>query len=114
MTATKTDMLDLTYVPDCRGNIGDWKGRHLSAVKAPRNFETPIIGLLRSWLTYAALHEMRYESGIGEDGVLGDAWRDTGLAIHKLLDGDCGRLDCGTLSTIIHHNLAVQGFKEGE
>jgi hypothetical protein len=43
---------------------------------------------------------------------MGPEWFALGKAIHGLLDGETGRLDCGTLSTIIHDTAAAEGFPE--
>jgi hypothetical protein len=103
-------MLDLTFVPDFPSN--GWKERHLRAVAHPTGFERPIVFAFRSWIDYAKEHEKEYGTTVGKDGVLGHVWRDLGLSIHGLLDGSTGRLDCGTLSTIINKNLTEQGFPQ--
>ena len=95
--------------PDTAG----WKSRHIAAIRAPRlGFERAIVRGIRSWLEYAQAHKRRYESGIGKDGHLGEIWAAQGRALHDLLDGETGRLDCGTLSTIIHRALRAEGFGE--
>jgi hypothetical protein len=92
------------------GNIGQWQERHNAAVLSPREgFERAIVTMLRGWLEYADAHHQRYESTITNDGVLGDYWVDIGRAIHGLLDGDCGRIDCGTFSTLIHDTMEANG-----
>lgn len=90
----------------------DWRVNHLNALERPKEFEYPIVYGLHAWLTYADSHQTRYESGIGEDGVLGPAWESWGRALRELLNGDCGRLDCGTLDTILLQTLLDEGFKE--
>ena len=49
-------------------------------------------------------------SPIGEDGVLGEYWAEWGKALRGLLNGDCGRLDCGSLDTVLVDNLLEQKF----
>jgi len=66
--------------------------------------------MLRGWLTYADRHQARYHSGIGADGVLGDEWAALGHAILGLLNGETGRLDCGTLDALIRGTLVAEGF----
>lgn len=100
----------LQMVPNCSGNIGGWKERHLSAVNYPVRFEQPIIDLFKGWLLYADEHFARYESQIGEDGVLGDYWERIGDSLRGLLNGDCGRLDCGTLDGIVLDSMRVAGI----
>ena len=105
-------MKDLTYISDSPGNLGDWKGRHLKAVRHPfADKEMPFLKMLQGWLDYANSHEARFGSPVGEDHILGNAWIRLGLALSDMLEGDLGpRLDCGTLSTIIVDNLAEQGW----
>jgi len=66
--------------------------------------------MLRGWIQYAEEHQKQYESTIGEDGVLGPAWAQIGDGIRQLLNGDLGRLDAGTLDSIINDNLIEQKF----
>ena len=94
-------------MPDATG----WQKRHLDALRAPTMFEAPIVHMLVGWAQYADHHRERFESGIGDDGVFGPAWEAMGRTIHDLLDGDTGRLDCGTLSACIHDTLASEGFE---
>jgi len=73
--------------------------RHREAMEAPVGAEIPIALLWRGIVEYARRHERRFESPIGEDYVLGPHWLDMCRAFRGLLDGETGRLDCGTLST---------------
>lgn len=95
------------------GNIGDWQGRHNAAVSAPcAGTERALVSMLTGWLEYAAFHQDCWGDLIGNDGVLGEEWAAAGKAIHGLLNGSSGRLDCGTLSTVIHDTMMAQGVKE--
>lgn len=95
-------------------NTGGWQDRHRLAVnseyRAPRWQEGSIVQAIGAWCDYAATHEVRFESPIGQDYVLGPAWARWGFALRELLNGNLGRLDAGTLDTIIHDNLAEQGY----
>lgn len=91
----------------------DWLNRHTRAWTSPESgHERAVVGLIRSWLEYAEAHESSLGSNIGEDGYLGDEWRDIGLALRGLLNGETGRLDCGTLDRAILDALESAGFKE--
>lgn len=103
--------LNVNYVPNYP-NMGNWKDRHKAAILAPVGFERAIVGGLRAWIDYAAEHAARYGSGIGEDYILGPFWEDWGRCLLGLLDGETGRLDCGTLDAIIRESLMSQGFEE--
>jgi hypothetical protein len=50
---------------------------------------------------YAFCHLTTYGSPIGDDGVLGKEWEHIARAVIGLLNGDCGRLDCGTIDAAI-------------
>lgn len=100
----------LLAVPDIKGNIGNWQERHTAAVSFPRGPETPIVGLVRAWLQYADAHHRRYEDGIGEDGILGECWSKIGNELRGLLNGELGRLDGGTLDTVIYGAMKAEGF----
>ena len=103
-------MKDLRYVPDCPDETG-WRERYLYAVRHPTHeVEMPLLTMIQGWIDYARSHEARFNSRIGDDRVLGDEWFAIGAAMLGLLNGDLGRLDGGTLDTIIRDNLEEQGF----
>ncbi len=89
---------------------GEWRLRHAAAIVSPHGPEVGIVHLLRGWLAYADCHLRRYESTIGEDGFLGPEWAKIGGAIRDLLNGELGRLDAGSLDTIICNRLEENGF----
>lgn len=106
-------MRDYNYVNANYPDSSEWKARHLAAIRNPIGFELPIVSLLIGWCTYAYTHAKEYETEIGADYVLGPQWRDVGLALRGLLNGQLGRLDAGTIDSIIVTNLTVQGYGEG-
>lgn len=67
--------------------------------------------MLEGWEAYAAAHERRYEDRIGNDYCLGPYWAEVGLAIKRLLDGEVGGWDCGSLAGNITEAIETQGFK---
>jgi hypothetical protein len=99
-----------------------WVRRHNEAFDSvvrptagePRDFEACIILVLDGWLNYAEAHKARYESPIGEDGVLGAEWTRIARGIRGLLNGECGRLDCGTLDGFILRTARENGVEEEE
>jgi hypothetical protein len=93
-----------------RLNSEPWVLRHKKAIELPQGPERPIVRLLEAWLLYAEQHQERYESKIGDDGVLGKAWEAIGVALRGLLNGECGRLDCGTLDSIILDSMKENGI----
>lgn len=91
-------------------NENGWADRHDEAVKLSHlQFEQPIVAMLQGWAKYAEDHKARYESNIGDDGVLSDPWKEIGLGIRALLNGETGRLDCGTLDAFILDTLNENG-----
>ena len=90
----------------------NWKDRHRTAMADPQGPEIPIVALLGAWETYGRQHELRFESSIGDDSVLGPAWEQIGESLLTLLNGECGRLDCGTLDEMIRGTLHAEGFDD--
>ncbi len=70
----------------------------------------PVVNAIKSWLAYADKHAERYVSKVGDDGVLGLHWAAWGFALRGLLNGETGRLDCGTLDTILCETLEAEDF----
>lgn len=91
-------------------NDTGWQTRHVAALRSPHGPETGIALMLEGWAKYADAHRARYESGIGEDYVLGDEWETIGRSIRALLNGECGRFDCGTLDAFLSDTLHAEGF----
>lgn len=109
-------MKTIHYESPCTGNMGDWKGRHRRSVDSAIRLritgtqEGAIAWAIKAWCDYATAHKDRFESEIGQDYILGPAWRDWGLALRTLLNGETGLLDSGTLDTILVDNLHEQGY----
>lgn len=87
-----------------------WRTQHNMAVYQPSQHGETVAPMLRAWERYAIDHKARYGSPIGEDYVLGPEWKAIGIGIRGLLNGVCGRLDCGTLDAFILNTLAENGF----
>ena len=90
--------------------IESWKLRHANAWLNPKDAETPIVTMIKGWLAYADHHQAAYESTIGDDYVLGDEWATIGFALRGLLNGDLGRLDGGSLDSLLCNNLTTEGW----
>lgn len=108
------------YASPKLGNMNDWQGRHNQAIderlvswpsNPRRKAEAAILRALAAWERYADAHRATCDSPIGEDYVLGQHWKEWGLSLRGLLNGDVGpRLDCGTLDAFILDTLAVNGI----
>ena len=90
----------------------NWAVRHNQAVAVPKEEEYGMVHMLRGWTEYAKLHLSRCESPISDDYVLGPEWQAIGEAIRGLLNGETGRLDCGTLDAFILDTMRENGFTE--
>jgi hypothetical protein len=65
-------------------------------------------------LEYGLQYQDRYgdDSKLGLDGVLGDGWLDMARGYLALLNGEAGRLDCGTLDGEVRHWARTFGFED--
>lgn len=89
----------------------DWRTQHGIAYATPnRGHERALVHLVQGLHEYARAHCARYESDVGGDGVLGPAFLDIARGVIALLNGESGRLDCGTLDSEIRDLLARSGF----
>lgn len=91
-----------------------WGQRHADAILYPKGFEAPIVRLLDALTLYADEHKARYEAPIADDGVLGQEWLAIAKAVRGLLNGELGRLDGGTLDTLLYDLTEAAGFKRSE
>lgn len=90
-----------------------YRRQHEEAMRSPKpGFEHAIVMMYRAMAEYADAHAVTYDCPISEDGVIGDAWADLGKALIYLLDGQTGRLDCGTLCSAIHRLVEAGGTRE--
>ena len=91
-----------------------WWARHVQGMWKPTGPERPVIHMIEAWLDYADYHETAYESNIGADYVLGEAWQRMGRNLRSMLDGELGRLDGGTLDSVICDALRHSGVEDSE
>jgi hypothetical protein len=73
-----------------------WLERHDQAA-----LTHPLARMLDYAERYANQYQARYDSKIGEDGVLGDYFKEILSGIRGLLNGETGGLDCGTMDAAI-------------
>lgn len=91
-----------------------WQARHVEAMRNPIKGEKPIVQTLDALKDYAFWHKVRYDSLIGEDGVLGQYWADIANGLIGLLNGETGRLDCGLIDGQIRELAKVNEVDEVE
>ena len=101
----------LFTLPKTTTHSDTWAKAHERAALSPNEgFEKALVEMFSGWLRYADIHAGKYESGIGDDGVLGPEWAAIGAALRGLLNGSLGRLDGGTLDALLADTLQAQGF----
>jgi hypothetical protein len=95
-------------------NTNGWRDRHAMAVNHPATDKGEAIAvMLAAWALYEKGYAAMYpETMLADDYVLGAAWKDAGIAMRQLLNGVCGRLDCGTLDGFICDTLREAGFAD--
>ena len=93
-----------------RPNSNGWEDRHNAEFAHPRTpTGGPVVHLIKGWVLYAESHKKRFDSLIGDDGVLGPAWETIGDELRTILNGECGPLDCGTVDGGILATMVKNG-----
>lgn len=89
-----------------------WLQRHMSAIMSPKPFtlEQALVLMFKGWLMYADAHLADYESPIGDDMILGPEWASIGKGLRNLLNGELGRMDAGTLDSVVVDALCVENL----
>lgn len=82
----------------------------LEATVPVSSLERSMALMIRGWCAYATAHADTFDTKVGDDHILGDAWSVVGQGLRTLLNGELGRLDAVTLDTLIGDNLKGQGF----
>jgi hypothetical protein len=96
--------------PSLSKDLNRWVHRHNLAVTNPNNTEKPIVDFCKALKLYADNHKVRYDSNIAHDGVLGEAFLEILKNVRALLNGECGRLDCGTIDAYLISIAEKAGF----
>jgi hypothetical protein len=120
-----------TTTKSCRGIIGEelarvrarendpasahWAFLHSKAWAVPmHDQEGAIVRLVTALADYSDAHRERFESSMGDDGFLGPAWLDILKGTRTLLNGETGRLDCGTVDSMLVRMAQAAGYEEEE
>ena len=116
--------LDVTASKDFQGNawgarhVGGWKTAEANttqAMGASAKVWQAVVKMLLALAEYADGHTSRYESSIGQDGVLGDdGWLSILKGVRVLLNGELGPLDGGTLDRLLFDMAEAAGFDRKE
>ena len=86
--------------------------RFVSEASNVKTFSGWTLSILIGAAIYADEHLKRYGSNLGEDQVLGEAFRELLTGVHGLLNGETGGADCGTISHMIDAVLEAAGLPE--
>lgn len=97
-------------IEDAKHGNYAWGERHVRAMINPIGLECGIVHMISSAASYADEHKEEYKSRIGADGVLGPEWEQIIRSTIALLNGNCGRLDCGALDALLRDMLTLEGF----
>jgi hypothetical protein len=94
----------------CRRHAMAWElsGTHHQTTNSQR-LEAALRDTIIGWAKMAEEHRISYGSFIGEDGVLGRAWKGIGISLLIMLNGDLGRFDGGTLDKLIREIAEASG-----
>ncbi len=92
----------------------NWASRHNKAVACPTKAEKGILDACYALEAMADAHVERYGSVIAEDGVLGDCWLKILHGVRGMLNGETGRLDCGTVDGWLVRLALEHRFTDGE
>lgn len=74
------------------------------------DFERALNNMYDALWDYAEAHKRRYESVIGDDGVLGHAWIHSLRSLCDLLNGETGLIDCGAFDRKLRDMAELNGF----
>ncbi len=106
--------------PTTSADMNGWRARHMLAIESIRlpmrgsttspSLEIPMVAMVKGWAAYADAHAARFHSKIGDDSVLGPAWAEMGRGLLRLLNGELGHLDAGTLDAFLRDTLVEEGF----
>jgi hypothetical protein len=99
---------------DGKESVNSYEHRRANTGLYTSPFGKALRYMLLGWERYATTHRERYESSIGEDGVLGPEWAAIGESLRGLLNGDCGGWDAGSLCANISRVLREHGCEPRE
>jgi hypothetical protein len=75
---------------------------HVAAFKNPKGVEKPLVHLIQFIAEYADAYRRETGGRIGSGvGVESESWRQVYAAAGQLLVGNCGRLDCDEMFTLL-------------
>lgn len=79
-----------------------WGIRHCEAWQLPHSAERGIVRLIQALAEYADCYRIKWGQGIQEDGYAMPEWESMLRSANRLLSMEIGRLDGGTLSSLLN------------
>ena len=70
-----------------------------------------VAAAVTAWARYADAHYALYDNRIGDDAVIGEGWKSWGKSLLGLLNGETGKLDCGTVDKMIREIAELNGVE---
>lgn len=105
----------LKFVGPKKNSSGEWSvnaTQHEAALLGKTNAHgRALVKMIEGWADYARAFARAYDSSISSDGVIGEYWTQVGFAIKRLLDGETGGFDCGSLAHNITETIRAEGFR---
>ena len=94
-----------------------WARNHVAAFTGAQDNERVVINLVCALAQYLEGYGLRDEHGdeqnlLAHDYVLGPAWSRIWVGARGLLNGECGRLDCGTIDGLLGELAYAAGYGE--
>ena len=83
--------------------------RHALVGKSSEAHGESLRRMLEGWELYAHEYKDRYGDQIGDDSYLGEEWETLGKRLLRLLCGETGGFDCGSLDRNIRRILTENG-----
>ena len=102
-----------THNSDGRETVNAYQHRMAVYGGATNSHGRALKTLLGAWEAYAKACHAEYDDtdDTQMDYVIGPYWAEVGLAIKRLLDGDTGGLDCGSIAHNITAAIEAEGFQ---
>lgn len=95
-------------VTNCTGT------RAAADIQHAGHYGHPILETVDALLRAAKVYQQRFDAPIAEDSVLGPYWLDAIKNARRLLDGDFGPVDSGTVEQIFWRAVDIAGFTEAD
>jgi hypothetical protein len=83
-----------------------------AALQHAVTYQQPLLTAMDALLRAAKDYSERFDSKLADDYVLGPPWLDAIKGVRRLLDGDFGPIDNGTVEAIFWRALAIAGYNE--